>query len=129
MVLLVLLKTKFGHAQISVPKIGKPMSKTACINPWWHRFKEQGKYHLSEQLWAGQMESTITWKKQSWKMHTLSKKALLGNKWTLLENKRAITGNKWAFLISGKRIHWLEEKITYNLTFHICSGYFWMFQT
>ena len=26
--------TKFGHAQISVPKIGIPMSTTACINPW-----------------------------------------------------------------------------------------------
>ena len=33
MVVLVLLKIKFGHAQISVPKIGTPMSKTACINP------------------------------------------------------------------------------------------------
>ena len=33
MVVSVLLKIKFGHAQISVPKIGIPMSKTACINP------------------------------------------------------------------------------------------------
>ena len=24
---------RFGHSQISVPKIGIPMSKTACINP------------------------------------------------------------------------------------------------
>ena len=30
----VLLKIRFEHAQISVPKIGIPMSKTACINPW-----------------------------------------------------------------------------------------------
>ena len=30
----VLLKIKFGHAQISVSKIGIPMSKTTCINPW-----------------------------------------------------------------------------------------------
>ena len=30
----VLLKIKFGHTQISVPKIGIPMRKTACINPW-----------------------------------------------------------------------------------------------
>ena len=29
----VLLEIKFGHAQISVPKIGIPMLKTACINP------------------------------------------------------------------------------------------------
>ena len=29
----VLIKIKFGHTQISVPKIGIPMSKTACINP------------------------------------------------------------------------------------------------
>ena len=29
-----LLKIEFGHTQISVPKIGIPMSKTACINPW-----------------------------------------------------------------------------------------------
>ena len=28
-----LLKIKFGHAQISVSKIGIPMSKTACISP------------------------------------------------------------------------------------------------
>ena len=34
MVVLVSLKIKFGHTQISVPKIGKPMLKTACINPW-----------------------------------------------------------------------------------------------
>ena len=33
-VLSVLLKIKIGHAQINVPKIGKPMSKTAFINPW-----------------------------------------------------------------------------------------------
>ena len=37
MVVSVLLKIKFGHAQISVPKIGIPITKTACINPWyWH---------------------------------------------------------------------------------------------
>ena len=29
---LVLLKIKFGHAQISVPKTGIPMLKTAYIN-------------------------------------------------------------------------------------------------
>ena len=34
MVVLVLLKIKFGHAQISVPKIGIPMLKTVCINPY-----------------------------------------------------------------------------------------------
>ena len=28
-----LLKIKFGHTQIIVPKIGTPMSETACINP------------------------------------------------------------------------------------------------
>ena len=28
-----LLKIRFGHTQISVPKIGMPMSKTICINP------------------------------------------------------------------------------------------------
>ena len=33
MVVSVLLKIKFGHAQISVPKIATPMSKKACINP------------------------------------------------------------------------------------------------
>ena len=30
----VLLKIKFGHAQISEPKIGMPMSKTVCISPY-----------------------------------------------------------------------------------------------
>ena len=29
----ILLKIRFEHAQISVPKIDIPMSKTACINP------------------------------------------------------------------------------------------------
>ena len=29
-----LLEIKFGYAQISVPKIGMPMSKTTCINLW-----------------------------------------------------------------------------------------------
>ena len=33
MVVSALSKIKFGHAQINVPKIGIPMSKTACINP------------------------------------------------------------------------------------------------
>ena len=28
-----LLKIRFGPAQIRVPKIGIPISKTACINP------------------------------------------------------------------------------------------------
>ena len=36
MVASVVLKIKFGPAQISVPKIGTPMSKTACINPCPH---------------------------------------------------------------------------------------------
>ena len=33
MVVSVLLKIEFGHTQISVPKIGIPMLKTACVNP------------------------------------------------------------------------------------------------
>ena len=33
MVVLIFLKIKFRHAQISVPKIGIPMLKTARINP------------------------------------------------------------------------------------------------
>ena len=33
MVVTIFLKIKFRHAQISVPKIGIPMSETACINP------------------------------------------------------------------------------------------------
>ena len=36
MVASVVIKIKFGPAQISVPKIGTPMSKTACINPCPH---------------------------------------------------------------------------------------------
>ena len=31
--LLFLIMIKLGHAKINVPKIGIPMSKTACINP------------------------------------------------------------------------------------------------
>ena len=52
--------------------------------------QEQSNYHLSEQLWAGQVEGTISWGKKH-SLHTVNrKKTLLGNKWALLENKRAI---------------------------------------
>ena len=30
---IILFKIELGHIQISVPKIGTPMLKTACINP------------------------------------------------------------------------------------------------
>ena len=30
----ILLKIRFGHAQISLPKIGIQMAKAACINIW-----------------------------------------------------------------------------------------------
>ena len=36
----VLLKIRFGHTQISVSKIGIPISKTACIKPW--KFQRYG---------------------------------------------------------------------------------------
>ena len=38
----VLLKVKFGHAQIRVPKIDMLMSKTACINPCKSTYKWRG---------------------------------------------------------------------------------------
>ena len=40
-----LLKIESGHTQISGPKIGIPMSKTACINPWNITRKLQEKYN------------------------------------------------------------------------------------
>lgn len=33
-VLILLNKTVFGYAQISVPKISIPISKTVCVNPY-----------------------------------------------------------------------------------------------
>ena len=33
LVVIILFKMKFGHTQISVPKIGKPIRKIACVNP------------------------------------------------------------------------------------------------
>ena len=36
MVISILLLIKFVPTQISVPKIGIRMSKTACINPWYY---------------------------------------------------------------------------------------------
>ena len=42
MVVSVLLKMKIGHAQISVPKIGIPMLKLRCINPWLQSCKKFG---------------------------------------------------------------------------------------
>ena len=33
LVVIILVKIEFGHTQISAPKIGKPIRKTACINP------------------------------------------------------------------------------------------------
>ena len=38
----VLLKIRFGHAQISAPKLGVPILKTACINPWLHFIEAAG---------------------------------------------------------------------------------------
>ena len=35
---------KFGHAHISVPKIGKPMSKKFCVNPWYNNNMRAGRY-------------------------------------------------------------------------------------
>ena len=51
MVVSVLLKIKFGHAQISVPKIGKPMLKIACINPWCYLEQEQIFDSFAENTW------------------------------------------------------------------------------
>ena len=34
LVVLILLKIKFEHAQINMDKTGIPMSKTVCINPF-----------------------------------------------------------------------------------------------
>ena len=34
MVVSLLIKIKFGYAQISVPKISIPMLKIACLDPW-----------------------------------------------------------------------------------------------
>ena len=39
LVVIILFKTEFGHAQNSVTKISKPKLKTACINPWAIVFK------------------------------------------------------------------------------------------
>ena len=33
LIVIILFKTEFEHAQKTVPKIGKPVLKTACINP------------------------------------------------------------------------------------------------
>ena len=33
LVVIILFEIEFGHTQINVPKIGKLMEKTACINP------------------------------------------------------------------------------------------------
>ena len=33
LVVLILLKIKFAHVQINMPKIGIPMLEAACINP------------------------------------------------------------------------------------------------
>ena len=33
LVVIILFKVEFGHAQISLPKIVTPISKTACIKP------------------------------------------------------------------------------------------------
>ena len=45
--LLFLIRSKYVHAQISVPKIGIPMSKRVCINPWKQRHT-QNKYRKKD---------------------------------------------------------------------------------
>ena len=37
-------RIKFGHAHISVPKIGKSMSKKVCVNPWYNSNMRAGIY-------------------------------------------------------------------------------------
>ena len=51
MVASVLLKIKFRHAQINVPNIGAPMSKTACFNPG-HWAKDEIWVALQNWLWV-----------------------------------------------------------------------------
>ena len=41
----VLLKIKFTHTQIILPKIGIAMSKTACTNPWSDMYSEKSFYY------------------------------------------------------------------------------------
>ena len=36
LLLFLIIRIKFGHAQLSVPKIGILMSKTVCINPFMY---------------------------------------------------------------------------------------------
>ena len=45
-------KFKFWHTQVSVLKIGIPMSKTACINPWFLNFIEEHKVLSQIKNWA-----------------------------------------------------------------------------
>ena len=42
LVVIILFKIEFGHAQITVRKIGTLMLKTACINPWLELASEFG---------------------------------------------------------------------------------------
>ena len=46
MIVSVLLEIKFEHAQVSVPKIGLRMSKTACINPCLQKLWKMFLFHL-----------------------------------------------------------------------------------
>ena len=40
LVVIISFKIEFGHAQISVPKIVKPLLKIACINSCCYQFKK-----------------------------------------------------------------------------------------
>ena len=47
LVVLILVKIKYGHPEISVPTIGVPISKTASIKPWVFSKSFSFKVHCS----------------------------------------------------------------------------------
>ena len=81
MVVSVILKIEFGHTQISVLKIGIPMSETACINPLQNS-SNKNQYTFAKQIFSmfSMMVSFYTpWKHQ--KTNTGEYNRNIGHDW------------------------------------------------
>ena len=76
-------KIEFGHTQISVPKIGTPMSVTVCINPCLHASKKVSRnYALSWDLTfrkTRDFEIQFLWRNK-WPQHYIALQIKVGSK-------------------------------------------------
>ena len=113
--LLFLIRIKFGHAQISVPKIGTPMSKTGCINPYQNHLTMR----FLKQIWLQKFSpksfkvfSNLFWNQQK-SIYQVIQKAL----YMISTNFHAI----WSVAANMTRIY-LQLGLSFLFTTHLKSS-------